>query len=507
MKKILLLSLLITYLFSNEYQEWLKAQEKEYTTYKKSMDEEFSSMLKQDWENFKSLYQPAPYKKPKPKALPKIKKEIKPLQKDIEKAKPLELKPKKVVRIEKPIAKETKLPVKKEIKTVEKNPFSQIKEPTKEVAKKIKKSILFKNAKLIEFSFYAKTIKLAYDKKMAYRIARYEKNSISTYWDIISKSNYSPTLKQFRAYKKEFSLNDWAMYQLIYKSGYAVYNNESMANLFAWFYLTKLGFDTKVGYNSNQIYLLSNLGHSVYQIAFFTLDNKKYYVLTPNGKIKKVSSIYTYKKSYPKSTTKMTFDINSAINFNDNVKTKELSFRFQSKLYKISTKYSKELVDFYKTFPQSDYNVYFNSKNSSLLSQSLLNEIRPLLKGKNELEAVNFLLRFVQTAFKYKTDNQNFKYEKVLFPEETIYYAYSDCEDRSIMFNFLIRNLTTLDIVGIKYPNHLAAAVAFSSKVSGKSFLYKGKRFTITDPTYVNANAGMVMPQFKSTKAKVVASR
>lgn len=487
MKKILLLTLLITYLFSNEYQEWLKSQEQEYNTYKKSLDEEFSSILKQDWENFKSLYQSNPYEKPKPKALPKIKKEIKPLKKDLVKSKPLKVKP-----------------VKKIIKVVEKE-----KEIIKDIVKEknIKKALLFKNSQLLSFSFYSNKVNIAYDKKMAYRLTRYEKNSISTYWDIISKSNYKPTLNQFKTYKESLNLNDWAIYQLIYNTGLKVYKNDSMANLFTWFYLTKLGFDTKVGYNKNNIYLLSNLKHSVYQIAFFNLDKKKYYVLTPKGKIKRVSNLYTYKKSYPKSTKRMSFNINKEINFNTNIKTKQLSFKFENKEYKINTKYSKDLVDFYKTFPQSDYNIYFNTKNSSLLSQSLLSEIRPLLKGKNELEAVNFLLRFVQTAFKYKTDNQNFKQEKVLFPEETVYYKYSDCEDRSIMFNFLIRNLTTLDIVGIKYPNHLAAAVAFSSKVSGDSFTYKGKTFTITDPTYINANAGMAMPKFKKLKAKVVASK
>ena len=134
----------------------------------------------------------------------------------------------------------------------------------------------------------------------------------------------------------------------------------------------------------------------------------------------------------------------------------------------------------------------------------LLNNLRPLIKGKKEIEAVNFLLRFVQTSFKYKTDQENFSYEKVLFPEETLFYAYSDCEDRSIMFSFLIKNLTNLDIVAIKYKNHLATAVKFSNTLKGERIFYNQEEYLIADPTYINANAGMIMPQFRGKKYEII---
>ena len=91
-----------------------------------------------------------------------------------------------------------------------------------------------------------------------------------------------------------------------------------------------------------------------------------------------------------------------------------------------------------------------------------------------------------------------------MFPEETINYPYSDCEDRSILFSYLVKNLLHLDIVGVKYNNHLATAVNFSSQVSGDKFTYKERSYTIADPTYINANAGMVMPQYKNSKFQIV---
>jgi hypothetical protein len=118
---------------------------------------------------------------------------------------------------------------------------------------------------------------------------------------------------------------------------------------------------------------------------------------------------------------------------------------------------------------------------------------------------VNFLLRFVQTAFEYKTDEEQFGREKPFFPDETIYYPYSDCEDRAILFSYLVRSLLHLDVVGLYYPNHIATAVRFSKKNDGDAIEYQGKLLTICDPTYMNADIGMCMPQFKNVQPKVIA--
>jgi len=56
----------------------------------------------------------------------------------------------------------------------------------------------------------------------------------------------------------------------------------------------------------------------------------------------------------------------------------------------------------------------------------------------------------------------------------------------------------------LDYPGHIAAAVAFTKTPKGDRLTFNNKLYTITDPTYINASAGMAMPQFKSTKPKVL---
>lgn len=461
---------------ADNYQEWLKSQNTQYTQYKKSLDEEFSDMLKKDWEAFKSMSTPSPYKKAKPVFIPAL-----------------------------------KMPPVTPVKEINKSPIVIV-EPIKEVVipqpKKVVKEVKkIKDFYTSNFKFYSIPMSIQYDKKTSYAMDKINKETISGFWDMMSKTNHKKLIKQIESTSTNLNLNDWAKYQLIHKLGSKIFKDNNSANLFSWFILVKMKYDTKVGYSSNNIYLMSTMQHNLYQVSFFTLKKKKYYILTPDGKVGNIGSIYTYTGDYPKSKKMLSFTIFEEMKFYNNLKTKSLKFKYNGKQHTINTQYSSDLIDFYKTFPQSDYNIYFSTKNSTALSNSILVKLAPLVKGKSEIEAVNLLLRFVQTSFKYKTDQKQFSYEKVMFPEETIDYPYSDCEDRSIMFSYLVKNLLNLDVVGVKYNDHLATAVAFSSKLTGANFRYKGTRYTISDPTYINANAGVSMPQYKNSKFKIISLR
>jgi hypothetical protein len=151
--------------------------------------------------------------------------------------------------------------------------------------------------------------------------------------------------------------------------------------------------------------------------------------------------------------------------------------------------------------------MYFNAPVSTAAAHDLLEGLTPLIKGKSEVEAVNILLRFVQTAFKYKTDEENFGREKPLFVDETVFYDGSDCEDRAVLFSFLVRSLTGLPVVGVNYPGHMATAIKFSSDVAGDMVQVGGVRYIICDPTYVFADAGRTMSEFRNKEPRIIAMK
>jgi hypothetical protein len=130
--------------------------------------------------------------------------------------------------------------------------------------------------------------------------------------------------------------------------------------------------------------------------------------------------------------------------------------------------------------------------------------LRQNTKGKDKVEAVGILLDFVQTAFEYQTDEQQFGKERPLFGDEILFYTYCDCEDRSILFSVLVRELVGLDVVLLNYPEHLATAVRFDDDVKGDYIMIDGKRYVVCDPTYIGAHVGESMPICKETKAIVI---
>ena len=184
-----------------------------------------------------------------------------------------------------------------------------------------------------------------------------------------------------------------------------------------------------------------------------------------------------------------------------------MSFEYAGKQYEFEAEYEQARIDFLNTYPQLDLALYFESEVGEAAESPLLQQLSNEIQGMSEQDAVNFLLRFVQTSFRYRTDDKQFGKENYLFPEETIFYPYSDCEDRSVLFAWLVKRLLGLDVVGLNYPGHVATAVYLQDSVDGDHVAYNGKRYTVADPTYINATAGMTMPEFRNTKPKVIPIR
>lgn len=146
---------------------------------------------------------------------------------------------------------------------------------------------------------------------------------------------------------------------------------------------------------------------------------------------------------------------------------------------------------------------YAAASLSPAVKQALYPSLKRQIKGKATTEAANLLLNFVQTAFDYQTDGEQFGAERTLFADESLYYPYCDCEDRSILYANLVHDLLGLDVVLLHYPGHLATAVRFPDELPGNYVLLEGIRYLVCDPTYIGADIGMAMPKYRNSKVEV----
>ena len=85
-----------------------------------------------------------------------------------------------------------------------------------------------------------------------------------------------------------------------------------------------------------------------------------------------------------------------------------------------------------------------------------------------------------------------------------MFYPYADCEDRSILFSRLVRDLLRLPVLLVYYPGHVATAVAFPTEESGDYIMVDGVRYTVCDPTYIGAPVGDTMPGMDNKTAQVM---
>ena len=82
----------------------------------------------------------------------------------------------------------------------------------------------------------------------------------------------------------------------------------------------------------------------------------------------------------------------------------------------VSVTINPNLLSFYHDYPiSSEWNYYALASLGKELKSTLYPTLKEKIANLSQLDAANLLLNFVQTAFDYKTDAEQFGYERPLF--------------------------------------------------------------------------------------------
>ena len=465
----------------DEYQQWLKKQDSEYGQFEQQQDKEFLEFLKQEWK-LADLEPAKPlYTKPKPEVSPALSKEP----------------PAAESRVGgKPVAVPAPPPP---VTTAPAPPHPPAPPPAE------------KFSSVIKLDFYGVPIELRYTQLKARLEGPLSESSIRDFWKGLSESRNEVIVEQALQWKKEMQLNDWGYCLLMKRCADALFpKQENESVLAAWFLLMRSGYDARVGYDGGNAYLLLPATTTLFGLPYFSFPGSSYRYYALNlareaGRLPK--SVTTYDGAYSGASRLFDFSLATLPRLGSRPVPKKIRFTYGQEIRSISVTVDRNLVEFLKQYPQAPFDVYFNAPISPAAAHDLAEGLTALIKGKSEVEAVNILLRFVQTAFKYKTDQENFGREKPLFVDETLFYEGSDCEDRAVLFSFLVKTLTGLPVAGLNYPGHMATAVKFSNDTGGDTVLIGGVRYTVCDPTFVFADAGRSMAEFKNMEPRIIATK
>jgi len=438
-----------------DFKDYKKSQTQSFQSYKDERDTAFSNYLKQEWGAYSAIEPVYLYEKPKPL--------------EVEAAKPQEIEPAG-----------PKITI-------------NIKEEEEKKEELVASS---KEQRDISFDFYGST--LGFDIPKGMKNANFYPETqigIANFFSSAASSEYETLLSEIEKISKSMNLNDWGVYLLVTKISDKATANQDNSKLFSWFLFNKLGYAVKIGLADKHIVLMHYSQKTIYATPNYSFENKKYYVVSNYAK-GNIGRVYSYKQEYSGATKALDLSLETLPNFKEKIESKTLTFSQFGNNYSIPISYNKNLIDFMASYPQADYEIFFNAQMEGRTYVDLVTALKKYIDGKKASEAINFVLNFVQKSFKYEQDNRQFGREKVMFAQETLYFDKSDCEDRAVLFAYLVKELFDINVLGVKYKDHMATALYIP--IDGDKITAGSRKFVIADPTYINATIGMSMPKYRS---------
>lgn len=356
------------------------------------------------------------------------------------------------------------------------------------------------------FEYCGTTCKVRLNETHRFTIDKCSENEIADIWEFCSGSIYNNVIRDCLELRIRHSLCDWAYLQMLQTLGESFFGKGSNeATLLTAYLYCQSGYKMRLAHDKQRLYLLLASKHTIYKHGYFTIEGENYYMLEERGG----KSLYVCEAAFPKEQALslwMSQLPTFAVEHTDHRLLQSKRYpSIQAEVYA-----NKNLLTFFDSYPASEiggnimtnWAMYAQTPLCKETTQNLYPTLRKQLKGLTEYEAANRLLNFVQTAFEYELDDIAWGEERTLFAEETMFYPYCDCEDRSILYSHLVRDLLGLDVALVYYPGHLTTAVCFKEEVEGDYITIDNRHFVICDPTYINASVGECMPMEDTDNAQ-----
>lgn len=462
----------------------------EYDAYRKKINDEYADFMSRSWNSFKAKQAVKPVEEPKVEPVkyePKPKKEEQPAPQPKPKEK------------EQPAPQQKPIPVKKDTIVI---PAPQpAPQPIAPVVEPEDQSVV-----RTELNFYGSQVSIKFPKDDSFKLKSLKNKDLSDAWRQLSDSKYDVLLSSALDARKKLNLCDWAYMNLLRQAAEKKYGKGNDAIFVQAFLMVQSGYNVRMAKTdgSNRLYMLVASQYDIFGMNYYVLNNVKYYAVDSGE-----SSLSICEAGFEKEKL-LSLQIANQQNFGKDMTEKRKLTSKRGLTAAVSV--NKNSIDFFNTYPSSCINGDFTTKWAAYANTPLEKDVRDALypqlqrsvQGMSERDAVNLILNWVQTAFVYGYDDEIWGGDRAFFGEETLYYPYCDCEDRSILFSRLVRDILHLDVVLLYYPGHLATAVHFNDDVEGDYLLCRNKRYVVCDPTYIGAPVGLTMPQMNNKEAKII---
>lgn len=462
--------------FEKEFEEFTRQAKKSYTDFRSKANKEYAEFMRQAWK----LYQAKPAQ-PKPEDEPPVPPTPYPEEnKDI------------------PIKDEPK-PYEEVIPVIIPEPQPKPVEPIKEEVTPVEQ--------VFSFSFFQTECKVRLNETQRFTLKKRNTKALADAWEVMANAGYNNVIRDCLKLRERYRLCDWAYLLMLQElsDAYLGKGTDESTLLCAFLYCQS-GYQMRLAMGKERLYLLVASKHQIYDIIYWQIDGNYYYPLNCQEERLEICKA-TFPNEQPLSLLVPELPLLTEVSAENRT--------LQSERYphvKATVSADKNLISFFNTYPTSmlDDNFctrwafYANTPMSERMKKQLYPSLRNVIQGKSQHEAANMLLNFVQTAFVYEYDDKVWGDDRAFFAEESLYYPFCDCEDRSILFSRLVRDLLGLKVLLVHYPGHLATAVRFTERVTGDYITLNKEKYVVCDPTYIGAPVGATMTDMDNATAKVI---
>ncbi|MDE6190077.1 MAG: hypothetical protein K2G47_00490 [Muribaculum sp.] len=348
-----------------------------------------------------------------------------------------------------------------------------------------------------DFSFYGMPVSVpSIDVHVTNRIS--SPRDFGAQWREFTSNDHARRLiDELTAAADKMTLNDYLRYELVTAYVDSRYSSSPITSRMALkhFLLVGMGYNVRIGLSGSNAVLLIPFKQTVYARTYMMVDGKKFYVFTDKSvDPQAILSMRISTCELPKNAeTGNSMDLRMS---GLNLPYKPHKYDLKFKDITLSGEVNANIFPVLYNYPQMPTADFARSSVLADVRKDIVNQFKTQLEGKDELDAVNTLLQFVQGAFEYATDEAFHGFEKPYFFEELLYYPKCDCEDRAIFYTYLLWNVLGLENQLINFPGHESASVKLSQPIKGDAYVHDGTTYYISDPTYIGSVTGMCMPTY-----------
>lgn len=478
--------------FTDDFQKWRKQMLDDYQTFRKQMLDDYANFVRNPWQERKLL---PPEEKPMDEIIEPV--EIEPLKIDGNGGKPVTPDFDKMLRerTPKPAPIISILPMPQPLPTPE--PVAPIKE-NRELKDEYR-----------TFTFFGTEMKVRWTDDNAFKLAGLSENNIADAIAQLSDKKYDNLLYDCLQLRTNYRLSDWAYYLMLKELCNMLCGKDTNeSTLLRAMLFSQSGYMSRFAKTSDKLLLMVSTQFHLYGYSYLVLDGHNFYLLEGD-----CDGISLCPAKFP-TEQEMSLIMKESPLLTDN---KSDVRTFSSLAYpqlKAEVSVNKNLLDLYSSYPSSYFNndfmtrwaMYANKEIQPEVREQLYPQLKAIIEGKSQREKVEAILNWIQTSFEYEYDDKVWGHDRAFFAEESLFYPYCDCEDRSILFTRLVRDLVGLKCILVFYPGHLASGVCFTEDVNGDYIEVSGERFTVCDPTILGCGApvGWTMPKMDNSTASVI---